>query len=366
MEAQRFDVVVVGARVAGSTLAALLGDAGRCVLLVDRAPFPSTTPSTHFFRGGGMVGVLARLGVLHEVLSHGSPPLVREYLYRAGSPQPTVGPPQNPGEIGYGLSVRRELLDHLLVQRALRSGNVEFAERTSLVSLLWEDGRVVGARLRAPEGERDVRARVVVGADGRHSAVARAVAAPEERADPPIRALYYTYVRDLPGPGGDPPDGPEFSFVEDEVAYIFPSDSGVSCVALSVNLETFRWMRGAAPERFRERVGQHRGIAERFAASTTASKLLGTGPERSFVRVPLGPGWALVGDAGMHQDPWSGLGMDMAGMHAGFLAEALLEALDGSTSEAEAMRGYHTRRDTHGLPGYRQTAALGRDLRQLS
>src|SRR5450755_78400 len=63
-----YDAIVVGARVAGSTLAALLGDAGHRVLLIDRASFPSPTLSTHYFRGGRAVSVLKRLGVLDEVL----------------------------------------------------------------------------------------------------------------------------------------------------------------------------------------------------------------------------------------------------------------------------------------------------------
>ncbi len=116
-----YDVVVVGARVAGATVAALLGDAGREVLLVDASALPSPTLSTHFFRGGGMVGVLDRLGVLDQVLALGSPPLVHEYFYPGGGEESMEGPPQNPGDAGYCLSVRREPLDHLLLQRAVQS-----------------------------------------------------------------------------------------------------------------------------------------------------------------------------------------------------------------------------------------------------
>ena len=87
----RYDVIVVGARVGGSALTALLGDAGLSVLLVDRARFPSTTPSTHFFRGAGMVGVLERLGILDEVLELGCPPLTREFNYTDGGRSPPRG-----------------------------------------------------------------------------------------------------------------------------------------------------------------------------------------------------------------------------------------------------------------------------------
>src|SRR5262252_5577996 len=94
------DVLIVGARVAGATLAALLGDAGWRVLLVDRATFPSPTLSTHFFRGGRAIAVLAHLGLLDAVLALGSPPLVCEYRYQDGATQPAVEPPREPGDVG--------------------------------------------------------------------------------------------------------------------------------------------------------------------------------------------------------------------------------------------------------------------------
>ena len=130
----RYDVIVVGARIGGSTLAALLGDAGASVLLLDRAPFPSTTTSTHFFRGAGMVGVLERLGVLDEVLELGCPPLTREFNYEDGAAKGEEGPPQDPGTVGYCLSVRREPLDLILLRRAAAS--VDFEARAKVVELL--------------------------------------------------------------------------------------------------------------------------------------------------------------------------------------------------------------------------------------
>ncbi len=113
MREGEYDAVIVGARVAGSVLTALLGDAGRRVLLVDAASFPSPTISTHFFRGAWMLTALKRLGVLEDVLALGSPRLVSTYWYGEGATEAAVGPAQEPGEIGYCLSVRREPLDHI-------------------------------------------------------------------------------------------------------------------------------------------------------------------------------------------------------------------------------------------------------------
>ena len=341
----------------------MLGDAGLEVLLVDRARFPSTTCSTHFFRGGGLVGVLGRLGVLDAVLELGSPPLRREWNYDGHDSELTEDPPQNPGSIGYALSVRREPLDLILTKRAQSSKRVVFAEHTTVTDLLWQGRRVVGVQL---DGRNEVRARVVVGADGRHSSVARKVGAVLEEDAPAARALYYRYVAGFQGPDDADPDAPEFSLVGDELAYIFPSDSGLTCVAVSVNLETFRWLRENVALRFEERIAAHRPLASRVAAARAVGRVLACGPERNFVRVPYGEGWALVGDAGLHQDPWTGLGMDMAGVHATFLADAITACLGGSTTMSDSFATYHERRNEHALDDYRETVRFGADLRALA
>ncbi len=332
-------------------------------MLVDRVRFPAPTLSTHFFRGAGLLSVLGRLTLLDRVLALGAPPLVCQYIYANGSSHASSEPPQAPGEVGYCLSVRRITLDHLLLQRACAAPTVDVAEDTRVTGLLWDAGRVVGVRLATAQASYTTRARLVIGADGRHSLVARAVNAPLEAADPALRAMYYCYMRDFRQLAGR--WGAEFSRRGDEVAYVFPSDDGVTCVALSINAADFAWMRQAPCERFRTRLALHTGLAERFASATPISAVMGCGPERNYVRVPIGPGWALVGDAGMHQDPWSGQGMDMAGTHAVFLADAVLRWLGHDLPEQAAMETYHRLRNEHGLRSYQRTVALGRDLRQL-
>ena len=357
------DVLVVGARVAGSITAALLGGAGYRVLLVDRARFPSPTLSTHFFRGGRLCSVLDSLGVLEDVLALGSPKLICDYNYEGDDPTPDVTPPQDPGDVGFALSVRRETLDHLLIRRAIAEPTVAFRERTAVTALLRDGDRVVGATI---AGGDTVTARIVVGADGRTSFVAADVGAAEQIREPAARAMYYRYFRGFTNPAGAEPDGAEFSLVEDELVYAFPSDAGTTCVALSVNLGDFAAMHHDAERVFHERIAAHPGLAPRLARCTLDGRLLGCGPKDHLVRVPAGPGWALVGDASLHQDPWTGNGMDNAGVHATFLAEAIDDWLCGRRPEDEALAGYHARRDDHAMADFRETVDLGRDLRQLA
>lgn len=359
---EEVDVLIVGARVAGSTLAALLGERGRRVLVIDRATFPSATLSTHFFRGAWCGAALQRLGLLDEILATGPPRLVREYNADALTGESTTDPPQDPGELGYNLSVRRETLDAMLVERARREPTVEVREVTRLEGLLRDGDRVVGAEISNDgDGTRQVRARMVVGADGHASGVARAAAAPIQETAPPLRAMYYRYADGLDGPEGEP-DGPEFSLADDELVYVFPSDAGLACVALSLNLADYQRMKTRAEEVFIERIAAHPFLAHRAERATWVGRLWACGPRPAEVRVPTGPGWALVGDASLSLDPWTGEGMDNASTHATFLAEAIDGLLSGREQEPGALGAYHRRRDEHAIPGFRENARLAANL----
>jgi len=357
------DVLVIGARVAGSVLAARLGDAGASVALVDAADFPSPTASTHFFRGAGLVGTLEDLGVLDEVLALGAPPLTRQIFHVPGA-DPLVQPPQRPGSVGYGLSVRRGPLDDVLVRRAGRSPGVDVRPRTRMTELLREGERVVGAELRHEGRTTQVRARVTVGADGSASSVARRVGAGRLREEPASRAMYYRYVTGFHAPDGGTIDAAEFSLVDDELAAVFPSDAGVACVGVSVNLQAFAAMKARYAEAFDERLAAHRALADRLERATPVGPVLGLGPRPSVVHDPAGPGWLLIGDAGLYQDPWTGFGMDAAATHARLAAEAIQSVLAGE-EEAAAWQRFRAARDAYGLEDFETTVSLARDLRQL-
>lgn len=362
---QEVDVAIVGSRVAGSVLATLLGEAGYHVIAVDAATFPSDTISTHFFRGAGLGSVLARLGLVDDVLALGAPPLTLQHDFSEGDPTPEISGPQDPGSLGYCLSVRRKALDQMLVARARAVAGVEILDATVARGVLSDNGRVSGIVIEHDGIVEDVNARLVVGADGRASAVARWVNAPIERREIATRAMYYRYFDGFPGLRGAP-DAAEFSLAGDEMVYVFPSDSGITCVGLSINLATFRGFRSGPEARFEERIAEHAGIVDRYRSATPDGRLLGSGPRDSLIRTPWGPGWALVGDAAMNQDPWAGLGMDNAGIHATYLADAIDAWLSGRSSEVEAFAGYRERRDAHAMEGFDETVVYGRDLSALA
>ena len=148
---ETFDAIVVGARIGGSATALHLAERGWRVLLLDAATFPSDTLSTHLLWSDAL-RAFDRLGVLGEVLATGAPPMTRVRL--------TFGRLANEAPIptrdGYSplLSVRRIVLDDILVRRARRTPGIELREGCMVDSPLWEGGRssgCAGARAATPQ-----------------------------------------------------------------------------------------------------------------------------------------------------------------------------------------------------------------------
>ncbi len=324
-------------------------------MLIDRATFPSTTLSTHFFRGEGFLDVVDRAGLLSEVERLGAPRLTCEYNYAGGGTSCAVGAPQDPGNVGYCMSIRREPLDAVLLNGARKCG-AEVLTSTRVDAVMFDDSRsAVGVHL--ADG-RNVQARLVVGADGLRSLVAAQVGAVDIERSDGARALYYRYVRGMPGPRSAVPDGPEFSGLGDELAYVFPSDADLTCVALSINLQEYDRFRHDAATQFDALLRRHRGVWPRYDSCSREGRLLGSGPQPDYIREAAGPGWALVGDSGIHQDPWTGLGID----NAAISAELLVDAFMAEAGADDWQSRYRRERDRKMLEWFHFTVQGAADL----
>jgi flavin-dependent dehydrogenase len=346
-----FDVLVVGGRIAGSLTALRLAARGASVRLLESGAFPSDTLSTHFFRGSRMGRALAEVGVLDEVLGTGAPPLACEYFSVDGAAFER-SPAQEPGELGYDLSVRRIALDAILARR-VEDSTVDMRTRTRAVDLVTRSGTVTGVV--DHRGETHL-ATVVVGADGRRSTVARLTDAPDEKTFAPARAMYYRYAA---GWRVQDPVGPEFLLAGDRFAYAFPSDAGLACLTVSVRLAEHE-STGASPMEILEQTfaGNPQTAARMGALEWVGKPFVGL-PSTSYWRRSAGAGWALVGDAGTHQDPWSGRGMDTAALQAEAFAEAFDGTPDGWNEPYEELRRSRTYDD------FFSTSLLAPDLRRV-
>src|SRR4051794_26045183 len=186
--AENFDVIVVGARCAGSPLAALLARQGVRVAVVERATFPRDTLSTHVFQAPA-INLLARLGVLDRVRATGAE-CIRYLDFRQNDFETQVEFPARPGDLGGSMSVRRFLLDPILADAAAEAG-AEVMMGTNVTGLVRPNGRVTGVRVPSGGTERELSARLVVGADGRNSTVAKLTGARKYHVVPSERFAYW-------------------------------------------------------------------------------------------------------------------------------------------------------------------------------
>jgi flavin-dependent dehydrogenase len=338
-----YDAIVVGARCAGSPTAMLLARAGRRVLLVDRASFPSDTLSTHYIHQPG-VACLDRWGLLEPVVRTGTPP-IRDYSLDVGPFALTGSPPPIDG-IDAAYSLQRLKLDEILLAAAGAAG-VEVRERFSVQELVVEDGRVAGVRGRTAGGASVTeRAGIVIGADGMNSVVARAVEAPQYDAVPALTCAFYSYWT------GVPMDGVELYVRPGRVIVAAPtSDERVVVIAFWPRAQ-FDAVRADVEGSFRTALAAAPGLAERVRAGTRAARFRGTNRLPNFRRRPYGDGWALVGDAGYHKDPILALGIADAFRDA----ELLAGALTAGTPLAE----YERRRNEASGHGFATTIQFAR------
>jgi flavin-dependent dehydrogenase len=330
MAADRYDAVIVGARCAGAPLAALLARGSARVAVVERASFPSDTLSSHLFEADALA-FLDRLGLIEPLRATGAP-LVGWTDTRVEDLRLSMELQLRPGDVGGMASVRRSRLDPLLAGAAQESG-AELRTATEVTSLLEDRGRVAGVRVRDADGERELRARLVVGADGRHSTVAKLCGARRYNVTPNQRLLYWAFFE-----GADMGAEPTFLTHRWEERFILgiPSDSGLYQVLLwpeIAELEAFRADPAAA---FIAHARSCEPIAQGLAGARQVGKVLGAVRWEGFFREASGPGWVLSGDAGHFKSPSPGRGIGDAFLQADSLATSILGALGGSDGELDA------------------------------
>lgn len=341
-----YDAIVVGGRVAGSATALLLARLGHRVLIIDRSDPGKDTFSTHAIMRSGVLQ-LQRWGVLPRILDHDTPAIQRIVL---GFGQQEIG---FDFREAFGVAAlyapRRYILDAELLAAAVEAG-AEFRQGHRMRELIFdENGRVAGVQVSVGRSRITLRSRFVVGADGMRSRVAAAVKSPAYETHPPVSAYTYGYFSGISSGSYDA------YFVPGMAAGFIPTNDGLTAVfaarptsgGIIYDDEFYQLAAAASPN-----------MAAQLQTAVQVSPFFRTLGLPGFLRVPGGPGWALVGDAGFTKDPISAHGISDAFRDAALLANALDDVLQQRESETAALNAYHSARDRFALPMHRATRTL--------
>jgi 2-polyprenyl-6-methoxyphenol hydroxylase-like FAD-dependent oxidoreductase len=326
----------------------LLARQGYKVLAVDKTTFPSDTISTHLIHTPG-VAALKRWGLLDGLLATGCPP-IDTYATDFGPFSISGSPAIDEAPAAY--APRRTVLDKLLVDAASEAG-VEVREGFTIEELAISDGSVIGVRGHSKNGRTITEhARVVVGADGRHSLVAAALRPEEHHEKPKLQASYYTYFSNLPM------DSRFETYVRFPRAFAaWPTNDSLTLIIAGWQMAEFETNREDIEGSFLRTIDMAPSFAGRVRAARREERFLGAAVPNYF-RKPYGPGWALVGDAGHNKDFITAQGIQDAFLDAELCATALDEAFSGARSFESAMSGYQSARDERALSMYEFTCQL--------
>ena len=333
---EHFDVVIVGARCAGSPLATMLARRGLRVCLLDRSVFPSETLSTHVIQPSG-VAILDRLGMLDTIVAAGAVPLTRFTFVAEDARIDTTFEAEAFG--GPALCIRRVALDHLLVEAAAAAG-AEVRTDTAATALLREDGRVTGVETK--QGQ--LGARLVVGADGRTSTVANAVGASEYNVAPPSRMFAWAYFEGVHNPEGRLRLGAlgELTFVAS------PTDAGLYMAAVCPPLEIKDAFLADREANFMAGLDTWPELADLLSGAARVGPVRVLASWHGYFREAVGPGWVLLGDAGHFKDPSPAQGIADALRQAERLADSIAAGLNGGAGIDDELRRWWRWRDEDG------------------
>jgi 2-polyprenyl-6-methoxyphenol hydroxylase-like FAD-dependent oxidoreductase len=342
----RYDVIVVGARPAGAATAMLLARRGFKVLVVDRQAYGSDTLSTHALMRGA-VAQLRRWGLLDEIVAAGTP-AIRRTTFHYGDEAIAVDIKPD-GSVDALYAPRRTVLDRILVDGA-RAAGADVRHGATLTALNFApDHRVVGGTIRDRDGSvHDVAADLMIGADGRHSTVARLVGARSYRRSGQRTATVYGFFSGLENRGY------RWFYRPGVSAGVIPTNDGESCVFASLPPGRFARAISGGPVRVFDTILAEISVKldEEIKVARQQGRFHGFPGEPAYFRQSFGPGWALVGDAGYFKDSLTAHGITDALRDAELLARAVADG------RPRAFQRYQKERDALSMELFETTQAV--------
>ncbi|GFN34107.1 FAD-dependent oxidoreductase [Paenibacillus xylaniclasticus] len=358
-----YDVIIVGARVAGATLAYELSQAGYEVLLVDKGEFPSDTLSTHNFFNNS-VAILRQMGVLDRLLATGTP------LYRRAVVQleDAVIDGEFPAvhQETECLCIRRIYLDQALFEHAAAQSRVTAIEGFRVTDVIREGNTITGIAgvHRSGAVERFI-AKLVVGADGRNSTIRSRVNSMRLRTVPTDYASYVGYF------SGYEQDGAihvEMYKIKDKLVIAFPTSDHLYVIGAMFPLDDQEWSSRFAQSSevaMRELIDisfTDSPLPERLRKSALVGRIRGMRGYDNDWYQGMGEGWALVGDALSFKDPAVGQGMHDALQGARILTGILSGHERWDTHWGEMAHKYASMTEAAMLPRYHMACQITKNV----
>ena len=331
----RVDLVVAGGGPAGAALAALAADAGARVVVVEKQSFPRDKLCGEFVSVEGR-GVLQRLGVMDELVAAGATRMDSIRLTSLRGREVRAPLPWVEGAGREAIGISRRVLDAVLLERAGRAG-AEVRQRVEAIAPILEHDRVAGLRLRAvggSGGSESLLTGVTVAADGRRSALARALhpalCDPARSAPRSWFGLEAHFDIDPQRLGRRI----ELHLFDGGYAGLGPVERGRANLCLMVTVRALRACGGSPDRLLSERVRRNPALAAILDDAPRATDWKSIGPLRFGVRRPTSAGALFVGDAAGTIDPYSGEGISHALRGAEMAARfALRAAAEGRVSD---------------------------------
>jgi flavin-dependent dehydrogenase len=328
-----YDVIIVGARCAGASLATLLARAGMKVAVIEQAKFPKMTLSSHLMEADGLM-FLQQLGVLEAVQNTGVR-FMKQIDMRLNDLRIVRGWPLRFDDLGGAAFLRRHLLDSILADAAVEAG-ADVRMSTKVVEVLWDRQRASGVRIQHDGSESRLYAPLIVGADGRSSTIGYMCGSRKYNVVQNHRSYYFTFFE-----GADPASSDTFVYHRwgDRMVWAGPADSGLYLVGVSPEVHEREYFRSNSEKGLLAHMRSCEPTADALAGARIATKMAGIMKFEGYFRQACGPGWVLVGDSGHFKDPSAGRGIGDAFRQVEALAPAILSGLDGSGPGLDPMLG---------------------------
>jgi flavin-dependent dehydrogenase len=333
-----YDAVVVGASIAGCTVATLLGRQGARVALLERSPNENAykVVCTHAIMPCA-TDTLRRLGLVGRIEAAGAVRNAADIWTRRGWVRPA--PSDAVKELPYGYNIRRERFDPMIRSLAAGTDGVDYLPGATVTELMCDRaGRPSGVRAAVGNRDREVHARVVIGADGRNSKVAQLAGLPA-KIKPNGRFFYFAHYENLIVPSAKPMT---LWNLEPGGAAAFVNDDGITVMVCSPTRDELPRFREDLEDAF-VRYFDDLPEGPDLSAGRRVTKIMGSLDMSNIRRRAAGPGVALVGDAAQTSDPLVGVGCGWALQSGEWLASELDGALSSDSDVDRALRRYRLR-----------------------